>query len=255
MIAVAEAKTIDMFGPPHVVAIALTFLVPIALVVLARKGDSARRQRDIARALALALVVCDLLYRGTALLTLPREEFLREALPLHICGVATYLTAVVLLTRRQLLFEIVYFFGLAGTLQAIITPEDISPFPSFGFLQFFVCHCLVVIGVLFATWSLKMRPRAKGIVYTFALGNVYLLLIAGVNHLAGWNYMYLCEKPKSLSPLLFADWPWYLLFIEPVGLVLFAMLYVPFPLAQRLRRRTRPPGAEASENTSSASET
>jgi len=253
MIAVVEAKTIDVFGPPHLVAIALTFLVPIGLVVLARKGDSARRRRDVARTLALALVLCDLLYRGIALFTWPREDFLREALPLHICGVATYLTAGVLLTRHQLVFELVYFFGLAGTLQAIVTPDDIEAFPSFEFLQYYVRHCLIVIGVLFATWGMKMRPRAKGILYTFVLGNAYLLLIAGVNYLGEWNYMYLCEKPKSVSPLLFADWPWYVLFLEPVALLLFALLYAPFPLTERLRRRKRPPGGETPADTSPAS--
>ena len=246
MIAAAKANTIHVFGPPHLVAIALTFLVPIGLVLLARKGDSARRTRNIARSLALALILCDLLYRGTGLLTWPLKDFLREALPLHICGVATYLTAIVLLSRSQFLFEVVYFFGLAGTLQAIITPDEVDAFPSFEFLQFFVRHCLIVIGVLFATCGMAMRPRARGIIQTFVVGNVYLLVIAGVNYLGGWNYMYLCEKPKSVSPLLFADWPWYILFLELVGLVLFTMLYAPFPLARRLRGRKRTASAETS---------
>ncbi|MFW6365675.1 MAG: TIGR02206 family membrane protein [Spirochaetota bacterium] len=45
------------------------------------------------------------------------------SLPLHMCGIAVILCAVMLHNRNRYLFEINYFFGLGGATQAILTPN------------------------------------------------------------------------------------------------------------------------------------
>ena len=52
--------------------------------------------------------------------------------------------------------------------------------------------------------------------------------VAIFNYLAGSNYMYLCHPPGGDSPFFFLPWPWYILFLEGVGLVSFTILYSPF---------------------------
>src|SRR5438132_907921 len=46
-----------------------------------------------------------------------------QPLPLQLCDVAIFVAAAALWSRNQLLVEITYFWGLAGTLQALLTPD------------------------------------------------------------------------------------------------------------------------------------
>ena len=44
--------------------------------------------------------------------------------------------------------KIVYFFVLAGTLQAIITPDPDGGFPNYGFFKYWFVHCGLVLVVI-----------------------------------------------------------------------------------------------------------
>ena len=148
-----------------------------------------------------------------------------------------YLLVLALLTRNQLAYEIAFFWGLGGTLQAVLTPNLPVGFPSYRFVQFFVTHSGIVVGVLFATWSLRRKPRRGSVLRVFIISNLFMVAIAGANVLLGANYMFLCGPPDAPTFLFFAGWPWYIVFLEFVAIALFVLLYLPFPLCERLRRR------------------
>jgi len=57
----------------------------------------------------------------------------QHALPFHLCDVAAFAGAVALLKRDPLAAELVYFFGLAGTLNGLITPALLQDFPHLTF--------------------------------------------------------------------------------------------------------------------------
>ena len=141
---------------------------------------------------------------------------------------AIYLTAIVLLTRKQLLYEVAYFWGMAGTVQALLTPAVEIGFPSWRFVLFFLGHCSIIIGVIFATFGLGLRPRWKGLWITYGLSWCTAGLIGLVNILLGTNYMYLCEPPAGKSPFYFLPWPWYILFLGILGWLLFFLVWLPF---------------------------
>jgi hypothetical integral membrane protein (TIGR02206 family) len=79
-------------------------------------------------------------------------------LPLDLCTLSVFLTAWVLLARSRRIYEIVYFWGLGGTTQALVTPELFQGFPSAEFIFFFAGHGLVVIGVVNAVWRSHRTP-------------------------------------------------------------------------------------------------
>ena len=55
-----------------------------------------------------------------------------------------------LLRRNQILYEIGYFWGIVGTLNAVLTPQLDLGFPHYRFFQYFIVHGGIVVGVLFA---------------------------------------------------------------------------------------------------------
>ena len=57
-----------------------------------------------------------------------------------------------------------------------------------------------------------------------------MIFIMSSNYLigSGSNYMYLAESPKIDNPLVFGDWPYYILNWEVIVLVLFYITYLIF---------------------------
>jgi hypothetical integral membrane protein (TIGR02206 family) len=235
--------TFRLFGTAHVVAIVLTIAVPVALSLWVRRaGESSRASRAVCGVLAGMLVLNEGVYYVQSYLTLGVGVLVRECLPLHVCGIAAYLTAWALVRRRRWAYEVSYFWGLAGTFQAILTPNLTVDFPAYRFFQFFVTHSGIVAAVLLMTWGLRMRPRLRAVWRVFLLSNALVVVIGALNWALDANYMFLCKPPVGNSPFFFAPWPWYILVLEGVGMVMFLLLYAPFPLADALRRRR---GADA----------
>ena len=62
-------------------------------------------------------------------------------LPLHLSDVVSMLAPVALWTRKPLLVEVLYFWALTASLQAVITPDLHQTVPSVFFFTYFVTHC------------------------------------------------------------------------------------------------------------------
>ena len=226
----------QFLGVPHIIALVLTIVLPIAFSVLVRKIDSPVVANVVCYLLAGMLIVNEIggwIYRAATVQSF--SVFVQSSLPLHICGVALFVVVFALLRRNQILYEIGYFWGIVGTLNAVITPQLEVGFPHYRFFQYFIVHGGIVVSVLFATWGLRMRPTLKGLLRSFLLANFYMVVIAGVNLLLKSNYMFICEPPDTKSPFFFAPWPWYILILDGVALVFFFLVYSPFLIGDWLR--------------------
>ena len=130
--------------------------------------------------------------------------------------------------RNQHAYELLYFWGIAGTLQALVTPNLQTGFPSYWFVQYFIRHGGVVIAAVVATWGLGMRPSRGAVLRVIIITNIFAAAVAGLNVLLGANYMFLNHPPAGESPFFFLPWPWYILFIEGVAVVMILLLSLPF---------------------------
>ena len=226
----------QFFGVFHIVVLALTIALPIALSVLVRKADSSVITNTVCYFLGATLIVNEVGVWGYRMATVQSfNEFLQRHLPLHICGVALFVVVFALFRRNQTLYEIGYFWGIVGTLNAVLTPQLEVDFPHYRFFQYFIVHGGIVVSVLFATWGLRMRPTLKGLLCSFFLLNIYMVFIAGVNLLLKSNYMFICEPPDTKSPFFFAPWPWYIPILDGVALALFFVVYSPFLIGDWLK--------------------
>jgi hypothetical integral membrane protein (TIGR02206 family) len=160
-----------------------------------------------------------------------------DALPMQLCDWTTIAVIAALMTCRRGVYEAAYFWGLAGTLQAIVTPALQEGFPSPRFFNFFVGHSGVVVGVLYLTALEGLRPRPWSIARAMLWSEVYLGAALLVNYLTGANYGFLSHRPvtKSLLDYL-SDNHWlYLLELNLLALGFYLVLYLPFWIRDMVR--------------------
>lgn len=165
-----------------------------------------------------------------------------DILPLDLCDLAVLIAAWALLSLRQGPYEVLYYWGLTGTLIATITPDVSAGFPDLGCVSFFGLHGGVVAAAIVLTRGSAMRPRAGSVWRVFAYTNAYAAIVGVVDWLFARNYLYLREKPSQASILdWFGPWPWYLLAADLFALILFLLLWLPFRKGEA--RRHAPGGA------------
>ena len=237
MIAGTTGEHIPYFNAPHLAALALVPLVPAVLAWWAKRADSEAFTRRLVWALVGVLLANEIAYRGFHFTTAENSaEFINKSLPIHICPLALFAGMFALSRRSQVAYEIAYFWGFAGTINALFTPDIEWAFPSFGFIGYFTTHCGVLWMVLFATWSLNLRPtwrsvwRAYGLLLALGVILTFInLALGGRPGLEeGANYAFLCAPPAADTPFIIGPWPWYLVGLAAVALGLFVLAYLPF---------------------------
>src|SRR5205085_1897856 len=98
------------------------------------------------------------------------------ALPVQLCDVASVATALALWFRRQLLVELTYFWGIAGTANGLLTPDISDHWPSFGYIQYFIQHGGIPCAALFLVIGLRMTPTMWAVARVYALTVVLLVV-------------------------------------------------------------------------------
>jgi hypothetical integral membrane protein (TIGR02206 family) len=159
--------------------------------------------------------------------------------PCHFCDIAAMAGVIALLTHRQFFVELVYFWGLAGTLQGLITPSLTLNWPHPRFLLFFIAHGGVVIAALHCVCGLQLPPRPRAKWVAFLLLFPFAAIVGTFDWMVGANYGFLCHKPETASLYdVLGPWPWYVGASGLVGLVFFILLDLPFVIQRaRVSRR------------------
>ncbi|MGB5354700.1 MAG: TIGR02206 family membrane protein [Woeseia sp.] len=229
----------ELFGPGHLAAVGI--LAAIIIFLFASKHDLGEAARQRARrSLIAAFLFVEVAYL-VWLVTSDAWNF-REHLPLHLCSFSIWGSVYVLATRSYRAYEIVFFLGIVGASQAILTPSAGQyGLPHFRAFQTLSSHSLVVIAMVYMTAIEGFRPTWRSVWKAMLAINLLALLVTGMNLLLGSNYMYTLHKPATAS--LFdhmGPWPWYLVYTEFLALALFSLLYLPFMLT----RSRRPSPAE-----------
>jgi hypothetical integral membrane protein (TIGR02206 family) len=156
------------------------------------------------------------------------------ALPLHLCDVAAFVSAAALWTRRPLLVELTYFWGLAGTSNSLITPDLADHFPSYLFFQYYIAHGAIVAAALFLVFGLQITPRHGAVARVIALTLGLAAVDTVANLVTGGNYMFLRRAPGVHSLLdRMGPWPWYVVGAAGLALALFVALDLPFFIGRR----------------------
>ena len=216
----------DQFAGEHVAALA-------AMATVATLSIWAARARPGAWMVVFARTLAGLMlaaYLAENIAIVARGTWsLERSLPLQLTDAVTIVAVLALWNPRPLAFELAYFWGLTASLQAVLTPDLDSTFPSLFFFTYFTTHCGAVVAAVFLAFGCRLAPR-RGAVRRVFVATAAFAVVAGVGDLlTGGNYMFLRHKPETASLLdLMGPWPWYILTGALLAIAMFAALDAPF---------------------------
>ena len=157
--------------------------------------------------------------------------------PLNLCDWAQAALLVALVSRNLFAYELGYFWGLGGTLQAMITPDVGRGFPDIQFLLFMLDHAGLIAALLYLTFGTRLRPVPKSLPRVIAATLFYVALAGIADYALGTNYGFLRGKGENVSLLTYlAPWPWYIGELVLIRFLSLAVYYAPFFVADRVRR-------------------
>ncbi|GAB4579793.1 MAG: TIGR02206 family membrane protein [Anaerolineales bacterium] len=216
-----------LFGKAHLFSIVIVGLVILWIIWF--RNHSTPKSRARARYILAAILLVNEIGWHAWHLAWGRWN-IQEMLPLHMCSVMVWTSILMLYTRNGKLQEFAYFLGIGGATQALLTPDaGIYGFPHFRFFQTMIAHGGIVIAALYMTLVEGFRPTLKSVKNVIIWTNVYMVIVFIINQLIGSNYMFIAHKPETASLIdLLGPWPWYILAMEAIGLVLVFILYLPY---------------------------
>lgn len=211
------------FGTSHFAVLLLTVALSLILIAASKLSKGEFIEKTLSTIL-FALMICVFIIRY-----IYKNYGGRLSLPMHLCDWSAIAVMIALITRRYWAFELAYFWGLAGTLQALITPDVKYDFPDPRFILFFLFHSLVIIGVVYLIFPLKMSLQRGAAIRVFVRSQLYLVTAFIVNILLNSNYGYLLRKPSKSTLLDYlGPWPLYIISVEAIALLTFYLYYLPF---------------------------
>ena len=221
-----DGPPFEFLGTAHLAA--LGGLVLLNLILLSFKNTSDGTKSTVRWILALILWGNEIAFHYWNYSV--GKWTIQEMLPLHVCSILVWLSALMLVTKSYRIYEFAYFMGIAGAIQALATPDlGIYGFPHFRFFQTFISHGLIVTSAIYMTVVEGFRPTAKSMLRVFIWMNIYTVVVYFINIAIGSNYLMINHKPPNPSLLdLLHEWPIYILYMELIGVLSMLLLYLPF---------------------------
>lgn len=238
-----------LLSPEHLAAISGTVIAAVLLTAAARlqQGGVSPNDRQamgirhapsvsqLARALALLIAAGFVIEQVTYI---ARGEWsARINLPLQLSDAVTFVAIAALWRPRSgLLAELLWFWALSASLQAVLTPDLQDAFPDILYFTFFATHAGAIAAACLLVIGLRLAPRRHAALRALGWTAAFALLAAVASLATGGNYMFLRSKPANGSILdVFGAWPWYIAGAAAVATVVLLVLEVIARAATRAR--------------------
>ena len=227
----AENDTFVRFSSEHWYSLAFYWIIGLSMMYLGRTRWNQSQQRNYIFYFSL-FVAFTQLFKVFARWYLGVFDITRD-LPLELCNMMALAMPFVMYYKWRFGWSILFFWICAGTAQAMITPTHVAAFPNYEAIRYWAVHVGLPVMAVYGAVVYGWRVTWKDALYSGIGMNLAALAIYFANLIFGSNYMYLNAKPPGTTLYsILGPWPWYILSLEGVILVLFSALMIPFVILQ-----------------------
>lgn len=161
-----------------------------------------------------------------------------DDLPFHMCGFSLFISAYAVVTKKQEAFEMAYYWGIAGAIQAIFTPDPARwPMGNVSIFWNFLSHGIIILNVLWLIFAEGMRCRNSSYLNAILITCGAAFVVTNLNKLLNANYWFLSNPPGGDSPFLIGGFPDHLIWFVVFGIIFLGILYLPMRLANKLAEK------------------
>ena len=189
----------------------------IFLFIRLLKNKSAIVKSNFARGLSVAFILTYIISNTIAIYN--GWWNLQDNLPLHLCRISFFISMVVLLTRKQWMYEWVLFLAIPSGIHSMLTPEMTKGISTWFYFDYYFVHAGLILVPLYLTIVMGMKSRADAWWKTILRLQIPVAIILPLNFLLESNYIYLRRKPLVDNPFLIGVWPIYIVLLELIMLV------------------------------------
>jgi len=225
-----DQHTFHLYGVSHFVALFVIAMGGIFMVAFMRSRISDKVKARVRHSFGLLLIFLVFMDPFLTFMRWGNTEtgwslFWSTALPLYLCDVVSIVAAIALFTQKYQFVEVAYFWGLAGTVQGLLTPTLGYDWDTIEYYSFFLQHGGIPIAAVTLVWGLGIVPR-KGAFKRIVLWSwCYMAMVMGINALIDQNYGFLSSKPDVPTMLDFmGDYPYYLITLQVIAFSLYFVL-------------------------------
>ena len=179
-------------------------------------------------------------------------------LPIHFCHIAFYFSLVAIYWHlkngyqneksylHNFMFSSAFLLGLSGALQGILTPDFGQIYNLLGVITAHLQHSLIILNVFWLLFAYGMKLNFKDILNTYLFINLIIPIAVMINKVLGVNseglfanYLYVSELPDVNNPIVNIltnyEFPYYLLFGQPILILYLLVLYFPFFIIKKIK--------------------
>jgi len=150
---------------------------------------------------------------------------IQDFLPLHLCNISYFICILVLLNKKQWMFEWTLMLAMPSALNALITPELIWGSSNWHIFEYYFMHGSLILVPLYLMFIMNYKLRIFSWWKTFLRAQIIFVIVFILNLILDTNYMFLLSKPLVNNPLIIGDWPFYILIIQLIALLHIVVIY------------------------------
>ncbi len=150
-------------------------------------------------------------------------------LPFQLCSISMLFAIVLIYTKNKTIYSFVLYTGVLGGIISLLTPIIGYDSNYFRYYQFYIAHSLLILTPIYFMAVFGFFPSKSDTIKSFIILQVLAIFMLFFNYFNGTDFMFVLLDPEKLVkfPLIskFGGIPFYLIWVELVGITLFYIMY------------------------------
>jgi len=197
--------------------------VVISLVIISSRNKSIKFKQITSTYFAYLAII---IYVTTNIFAIIIGKWtIQDFLPLHLCNISYFICILVLLNKKQWMYEWTLLLALPSALNALITPELIWGSSNWHIFEYYFMHGSLILVPLYLMFVMNYKLRILSWWKTFLRAQIVFVFVFSLNLILDTNYMFLLSKPSVNNPLIIGEWPFYILVVQLIGFIHIFIVY------------------------------